>query len=81
MIVENRAYTDATELARQLGAMPPQGSFGEKAMLGMVNARTGAVGLVKRAARARLAQRLLHPQLGLHAQERCLPSRVEHHIT
>ncbi|MGI9020760.1 MAG: ester cyclase [Solirubrobacterales bacterium] len=48
-IVENRAYTDASELARQLGAMPPQGSLGEKAMLGMVNARTGAAGLIKRA--------------------------------
>jgi steroid delta-isomerase-like uncharacterized protein len=48
-IVENRAYTDASELARQLGAMPPQGSLGEKAMLGMVNARTGAVGLIKKA--------------------------------
>ncbi len=49
LIVENRAYTDASELARQLGAMPPQGSLGEKAMLGMVNARTGAVGLLKKA--------------------------------
>jgi len=49
LIVENRAYTNATELARQLGAMPPAGSIGEKAMLGMVNARTSAVGLVKKA--------------------------------
>ena len=48
-IVENRAYTDASEMARQLGAMPPQGSIGEKAMLGMVNARTNAVGMLKRA--------------------------------
>jgi steroid delta-isomerase-like uncharacterized protein len=48
-IVENHAYTDSSELARQLGAMPPQGSIGEKAMLGMVNARTGAAGLIKRA--------------------------------
>ena len=48
-VVENRAYTDASELARQLGAMPPQGSFGEKAMLGMVNARTAAVDAIKRA--------------------------------
>jgi steroid delta-isomerase-like uncharacterized protein len=48
-IVENRAYTDASELARQLGAMPPQGSVGEKAMLGMVNARTGAIELIKKA--------------------------------
>jgi steroid delta-isomerase-like uncharacterized protein len=48
-IVENHAYTDSSELARQLGAMPPQGSLGEKAMLGMVNARTGAFGLIKKA--------------------------------
>lgn len=52
-VVENRAYTDASEMARQMGAMPPQGSIGEKAMLGMVNARTGAVGLVKRARQRR----------------------------
>jgi steroid delta-isomerase-like uncharacterized protein len=48
LIVENRAYTDSSELARQLGAMPPQGSVGEKVMLGMVNARTGALDAVKR---------------------------------
>ena len=48
LIVDNRAFTDASELARQLGAMPPQGSAGEKAMLGMVNARTAAVAAVKR---------------------------------
>lgn len=48
-IVENRAYTNATEMARQLGAMPPAGSAGEKAMLGMVNARTGVATLIKRA--------------------------------
>jgi steroid delta-isomerase-like uncharacterized protein len=49
LITENRAYTNATELARQLGAMPPAGSLGEKAMLGVLNARTGAVELIKRA--------------------------------
>jgi steroid delta-isomerase-like uncharacterized protein len=48
LIVENRAYTDSSELARQLGAMPPAGSLGEKAMLGMVNARTSATGAIKR---------------------------------
>lgn len=42
LIRENFAYTNATETARQLGAMPPAGSAGEKAMLGMVNARTAA---------------------------------------
>ena len=48
LIVENRAYTDSSGLARQLGAMPPAGSIGEKAMLGMVNARTSAVDAVRR---------------------------------
>ena len=47
-VVENHAYTDASELARQLGAMPPQGSVGEKAMLGMVNARTNTLDAIKR---------------------------------
>ena len=47
-ILENRAYTDSSELARQLGAMPPQGSVGEKAMLGAVNARTAAVAAIRR---------------------------------
>jgi predicted ester cyclase len=36
-IVENRAYINATEMARQLGAMPPAGSIGERAMLTAVN--------------------------------------------
>jgi steroid delta-isomerase-like uncharacterized protein len=47
-IVENRAFTNAMEMARQMGAMPPAGSIGEKAMFGMVNGRTAAAGLIKR---------------------------------
>lgn len=47
LVVENRAYTNATEMARQLGAMPPVGSLGEKAMLGAVNTRTAVLGFVK----------------------------------
>jgi predicted ester cyclase len=47
-IVENQAYTNGMEMARQLGAMPPAGSVAEKAMFGMVNGRTAAAGLVKR---------------------------------
>ncbi len=46
LIRENRAYMNATEMARQLGAMPPAGSAGEKAMLGAVNLRTKARGLL-----------------------------------
>lgn len=49
LIRENFAYTNATELARQLGAMPPAGSTGERAMLGIVNARTAAMERLQRA--------------------------------
>lgn len=48
-IRENRAYTNEMEMARQLGAMPPAGSVGEKAMLGATNARTAALAAIKRA--------------------------------
>lgn len=48
LIRENRAYTNATEMARQLGAMPPAGSVGERAMLSAVNARTAAGGYIRR---------------------------------
>jgi steroid delta-isomerase-like uncharacterized protein len=47
-IVENRAFTNAAEMARQMGAMPPAGSAGEKAMLGAVNARTAASAAIRR---------------------------------
>lgn len=49
LIVENRAFTNAMEMARQMGAMPPQGSVGEKAMFAASNARTAAAGAIKRA--------------------------------
>ena len=48
LIRENRAYTNAAEIARQLGAMPPAGSLGERAMLGAVNLRTRARELLQR---------------------------------
>lgn len=47
LIHENHAYTNATELARQFGAMPPAGSLGERAMLGMVNLRTALLARIK----------------------------------
>lgn len=47
-IVANHAYTNATELARQLGAMPPAGSAAEKAMLAAFNAKTAAVQAIER---------------------------------
>lgn len=55
LICENHAYTNAAEMGRQLGAMPPAGSVGERAMLGAVNARTAAVGLARRLAEKRSA--------------------------
>lgn len=55
LIRENHAYTNATEMARQIGAMPPAGSLGERAMLGAVNARTAAIALVRRLAARRSA--------------------------
>lgn len=48
LIRENFAYTNPTEIARQLGAMPPAGSVGERAMLGAVNARTSAAEAIRR---------------------------------
>jgi steroid delta-isomerase-like uncharacterized protein len=48
LIRENRAYTNAMEIARQLGALPPVGSGGERAMLGAVNLRTRARDLLQR---------------------------------
>jgi predicted ester cyclase len=39
-IVSNYAYTNGAEMARQLGALPPQGSAAEKAMLGALNLKT-----------------------------------------
>lgn len=48
LVQENRAYMNSTEMARQLGAMPPAGSAGEKAMLGAVNLRTRAKDLLQK---------------------------------
>jgi predicted ester cyclase len=39
-LVDNQAYTNGMELARQLGAMPPQGSRAEKTMAGAFNLKT-----------------------------------------
>lgn len=42
-IVANFAYTNAMELARQIGALPPSGSGQEKAMAAAFNAKTALV--------------------------------------
>jgi steroid delta-isomerase-like uncharacterized protein len=47
-IVENNAYTNWAQLGQQLGVLPPHGSFGEKAVTGLVNARTAAAEAVRR---------------------------------
>jgi predicted ester cyclase len=39
-IQRNDAYTNAAQLARQLGALPAQGSFAERASTALVNLRT-----------------------------------------
>ena len=41
-ITRVEAYYDTTSLARQLGAMPPKGSIGERGMLSAVNLATRA---------------------------------------
>lgn len=53
LIRENFAYTNPTELARQVGALPPAGSLGERAMLGAVNARTAATKALRSVAERR----------------------------
>lgn len=47
-IRSNYAYTNGTEIGRQLGAMPPAGSVGERLMVGSVNARTAAADAIRR---------------------------------
>lgn len=48
LIAENHAYINQSELARQLGAMPPQGSRAEGALIGAVNAREAAKRAIER---------------------------------
>jgi steroid delta-isomerase-like uncharacterized protein len=47
-LVNNEAYTNAAQLARQLGALPPQGSLPEKAMTGLLNLKTRAARALRR---------------------------------
>ena len=50
-ITGNQAYINGADLARQLGALPPQGSLPDRAMLGALNLMTRAKGeLAKRRA-------------------------------
>ncbi len=47
-IVENNAYTNGTQVAEQLGVLPPQDSLAGRAMTGAFNAKTRAGGAVQR---------------------------------
>ncbi len=47
-IAENHAYLNATEMARQLGAMPPAGSAAEKGMIAAFNAKTATLKTIQR---------------------------------
>jgi steroid delta-isomerase-like uncharacterized protein len=47
-IVENFAYLNGADMARQLGAMPPAGSVAEKGMIGAFNAKTAATKAIAR---------------------------------
>jgi len=47
-IQRNDAYLNGTELARQLGALPPAGSVAEQAMTAALNLKTRLAGLLDR---------------------------------
>lgn len=47
-IVENHGYLNGADLARQLGAIPPQGSLAERGMTGALNAKTAAASMLGR---------------------------------
>ncbi|MEK6278243.1 MAG: nuclear transport factor 2 family protein [Actinomycetota bacterium] len=47
-IQRNEAYMNGAEMARQLGALPPQGSAAERAMTGALNLKTRLAGLLRR---------------------------------
>jgi steroid delta-isomerase-like uncharacterized protein len=47
-IVRIDAYSSGTEIARQLGALPPQGSLAERGMTGALNLKTRAVKALNR---------------------------------
>jgi ketosteroid isomerase-like protein len=48
LIVDNRAYTNALDQARQIGAIPPQGSAADRAMTEAFNLKTRAVRALRR---------------------------------
>lgn len=47
-LFDNQVYTSGTEIARQLGALPPQGSVAERGMTGALNLKTRATKAIRR---------------------------------
>jgi predicted ester cyclase len=47
-VVSNQAYINGMDMARQMGVMPPAGSLADRAMLAGTNARTAALGRIRR---------------------------------
>jgi predicted ester cyclase len=47
-LVSLEAYLNGAELARQLGALPPQGSAADRGMIGLLNLKTKVVGALRR---------------------------------
>lgn len=47
-LVDNQAYTNSMELARQLGTVPPQGSRAERALAAVFNLKTRAARALRR---------------------------------
>lgn len=48
LIITNHAYTNGMDIARQIGAMPPPDSIGEKLMVGAFNSKTSITKALKR---------------------------------
>lgn len=48
LIVRNDAYMNGTEMARQLGALPPEGSGQERAMTALLNTKTKLASRLRR---------------------------------
>jgi predicted ester cyclase len=48
LIVANHGYLNGADMARQLGALPPQGSIAEKATTGALNAKVAAAKAIQR---------------------------------
>lgn len=48
LIVANHGYLNGAEMARQLGALPPQGSIAERGMTAALNAKVAAAQAIER---------------------------------